>query len=90
MSLFSEFFHHVTLEKNLEELFSKELFHELNLPSSTHLNIYQGLPRGKPPLSFQVHPHFSDLRILKKRIADKALLSLYDNCPSHYSHSLTL
>lgn len=90
---FPDLIYHATLEKQLLELFPQDLFEKLKLPSSTHLNIYQGLPRySEPnyPKHLFVKQEFSDLSILKKYCVNKALLSTYSNLEFHLTHSLTL
>jgi hypothetical protein len=91
---FSHLLYHATLEKELLETFPKPLFEQLNLPSSTHLQIYQKLPRFSTPEypnHLLVKKEFSDLAILKRKCLDKALLSLYASySPSQAHHILLL
>lgn len=92
-SSFTDLVYHATLENQLIELFPKDLFKKLQLPLSTSLTIYQGLPRySKPsyPRHVFVKQEFSDLSVLKKRCIDKALLSVYNQRPLYNAHSITL
>lgn len=87
MNLFEDLSYHATLESQLLEDLSLEQFEKLDLPLSTYPKTHQLLPRTS---SKKISAPFSSLPIIKKRLLDKAILSLYQNYGKNESHSISL
>lgn len=84
MEEFSKFLYHAQLEDEIRNSVSVDTYKMLNLPLITYPTVYQGLPKCKNPGSldkFFIKKEFSDIKTLRKRFIDKAILCLYRNAP---------